>query len=223
MGVVGRGTSYTDRRDAGRRLASALAHLRAPEVTVLGLPRGGVPVAYEVAESLGAPLDVIVVRKLGVPRHSELAMGAIGEGDVEVVDEPVVGLAHVTEAEFRAVLTQERDELAQRVRRYRDAVPRLDLADRIAVIVDDGMATGSTARAACAVARAHAPARVVLAVPVASPEAVAALAGAADEVVCPLRPGDFRAVGRWYEEFRQTSEDEVLSLLTRSRTHHRDT
>ncbi|QUQ64092.1 phosphoribosyltransferase [Kutzneria sp. CA-103260] len=208
---------YADRRDAGRRLVSALAHLRGAEVTVLGLPCGGVPVAYEVAAALRAPLDVIVVRKLGVPGHAELAMGAVGEDGVHVADEPVLWQAHVTEPEFRAVLAREQAAVVRRGRRYRDTVPRLDLTGRTTVIIDDGMATGSTARVACAVARAHGAARIVLAVPVAAPEAATWLERDADEVVCPLCPTEFGAVGRWYRDFRPTSDDEVVDLLSRSR------
>ncbi|MFC0432015.1 phosphoribosyltransferase [Kutzneria buriramensis] len=208
---------YANRREAGRRLANELVGVG--EATVLGLPRGGVPVAYEVAAGMNLALDVIVVRKLGVPGRPEVAMGAIGEGGAEVVDEPFRRLAHVTDSEFEAVLAKEHAAMARRVRRYRQTVPRLDLTGREAVVVDDGMATGSTARAACQVARTLGAVRIVLAVPVASVDALAALRPAVDELVCPLCPEEFGAVGQWYEDFRPTTDDEVLALLARSRAH----
>ena len=161
---------FTDRRDAGRRLAARLGHLSGPDTVVLGLPRGGVPVAYEVATALRAPLDVIVVRKLGVPFQPELGMGAIGEGGARVINEQVVRMAGVAPADIETVESHERQELERRSTRFRAGLPRLDLRGRTALIVDDGIATGSTALAACQVARASGAERVVLAVPVGPPE-----------------------------------------------------
>jgi len=204
---------FIDRADAGQRLAMLLEHLRGPDVVVLGLPRGGVPVAFEVARVLGAPLDVIVVRKLGVPFQPELAMGAVGEGGARVVDEEVRHAAGVSAEEFAAVEARERAELERRVRRFRGDRPPVPVAGRTAIVVDDGIATGSTARAACQVARAHGAARVVLAVPVAPRESVAALRDAADEVVCVEMPRSFFAIGQFYEDFTQTGDNEVVALL----------
>ena len=205
--------SFLDRSDAGRRLANRTLHLRGEDVVVLALPRGGVPVAAEVARALGAPLDVIVVRKLGVPVQPELGMGAIGEGDVRIINPEVVAITHVTDAEIATVERRERAELDRRARRFRGDRPRTPLAGRTAVIIDDGIATGSTARAACQVARAQGAARVVLAVPVAPPSACTALAADADEVICLETPGHFLAIGEWYRDFSQTSDREVVSLL----------
>jgi putative phosphoribosyl transferase len=207
---------FRDRSDAGRQLARRLASLAGEDVVVLGLPRGGVPVAHEVARSLGAPLDVTLVRKLGVPRQPELAMGAIGEDGVRVLNAEVLRLARVGESELDAVEQRERAELARRARRYRGDRPRVSPAGKIAVVVDDGIATGSTARAACAVARAHGARHVVLAVPVAPPASVAELAREADQVVCLLTPEPFFAVGEWYADFSQTTDDEVMALLQRA-------
>ncbi len=207
---------FIDRADAGRRLAMVLEHLRDQDVVVLGLPRGGVPVAFEVARGLGAPLDVIVVRKLGVPFQPELAMGAVGEGGVRVVDKRVQSAAGVSAEEFAAVEARERTELERRVRRFRGGRPPEPIAGRTAIIVDDGIATGSTARAACQVARAHGATRVVLAVPVAPPETVAALRRHADEVICVEMPSSFFAIGQFYEDFSQTSDGEVVGLLERA-------
>jgi putative phosphoribosyl transferase len=208
--------SFLDRSDAGRRLANRMLDLRGEDVVVLALPRGGVPVAAEVARALGAPLDVIVVRKLGVPVQPELGMGAIGEGDVRIINPEVVAITHVTDAEIAAVERRERAELDRRARRFRGDRPRTPLTGRTAVIIDDGIATGSTARAACQVARAQGAARVVLAVPVAPPSACTALAADADEVICLETPGHFLAIGEWYQDFSQTSDREVVSLLQRA-------
>jgi putative phosphoribosyl transferase len=205
---------FVDRRDGGRRLAERLVHLRNnPDVVVVGLPRGGVPVAAEVAAALAAPLDVIVVRKLGVPFQPELGMGAIGEDDVRVINSDVVRMAHVTAEELAAVERRERVELARRARRFRQGRRRIPLAGRIVVVVDDGVATGSTARAACDVARAEAAALVILAVPVAPIDWTARLAGSADEFVAVDTPESFSAVGQFYRDFNQTSDDQVVGLL----------
>jgi putative phosphoribosyl transferase len=204
---------FTDRADAGRRLAAKLGHLRGEPVVVLGLPRGGVPVAREVARALGAPLDVIVVRKLGVPFQPELGMGAIGEDGVRVINWGVVHQAGVSDDELAAVQAREQAQVEARARRYRAQWARLPLDGRVAVVVDDGIATGSTARAACEIARAHGAARVVLAVPVAPPGWAARLRGAADELICVDTPAWFAAIGQFYADFSQVSDEEVISCL----------
>jgi putative phosphoribosyl transferase len=208
---------FADRVDAGRRLAHLVRGERGPQTVVLGLPRGGVPVAAEVARALGAPLDVIVVRKLGVPIQPELAMGALGENDVLVIDETVLRTTRVGAGAFDAVVTHERAELVRRAAVYRRVREPLELAGRTVIIVDDGIATGSTARAACAVARARGAARVVLAAPVAARASIRALADVADEVVCVQTPPSFFAIGEWYDDFSPTSDREVLGLLTDAR------
>ncbi|WIY00526.1 phosphoribosyltransferase [Amycolatopsis mongoliensis] len=207
---------FADRADAGRRLARRLDDFPAGNAVVVGLPRGGVPVAFVVARALHAPLDVIVVRKLGLPWQPELALGALGEDDVRVVDEDLVRRTGVTAAELEAVTRAESAELRRRVARFRAGRERVPLAGRTVVVVDDGVATGATARAACRVARAQGAARVVLAVPVCAPSALHALAAVADEVVCLWAPAGFRAVGQWYRDFRQTSDEEVTDLLRRA-------
>jgi putative phosphoribosyl transferase len=207
---------FRDRRDAGRQLAQRLESVRGPDVVVLGLPRGGVPVAAEVATALGAPLDVLVVRKVGVPGHRELAMGAVGEGGVRVADERVLRLAHVLPEEFAQAARRERDALEGSVQRFRAGRPPLALTGRVAVIVDDGIATGSTARAACSVARALGAARVVLAAPVCARESAQDLGSDVDELVCLHSPRHFGSVGQFYDDFRATGDDEVLALLERA-------
>ncbi|GEL18811.1 phosphoribosyltransferase family protein [Pseudonocardia asaccharolytica] len=207
---------FNDRVDAGRRLAKQVQRLRGEKVVVLGLPRGGLPVAFEVAHGLRAPLDVIVVRKLGVPFQPELAMGAIGEGGVLVRNERVLRMARIGDAELAEVEGQERAELERRARRFRGDRPRLALAGRTVIVVDDGVATGSTASAACRVVKAQGSARVVLAVPVCARESAARLRGEVDELVCLETPASFGAVGQFYEHFGQTSDDEVVELLRRS-------
>ena len=204
---------FRDRADAGRQLAARLEPLRGADVVVLGLPRGGVPVAAEVAAALGAPLDVIGVRKLGAPGRSELAMGAVGEGGVVVRDDAVVSATRVADEQFAAAEARERAELAERLGRIRTVHPRLPLTGRTVVVVDDGVATGSTARAACAVVRAEGAARVVLAVPVCAAEAARSLTAVADEVVAVEVPERFRSVGGSYDRFDQTDEQVVLDLL----------
>ena len=207
---------FIDRADAGRRLAARLQHLRGDQVVVLGLPRGGVPVAYEVARALDAPLDVIVVRKLGVPFQPELAMGAIGEEGVRIINEEVVSVAGVSASQLDEVEARERTELEVRVRRFRGDRPPIALEGRVVVVVDDGIATGSTARAACQVARARGAARVVLAVPVAPPDWRGRLGKFADELVCLHTPDPFYAVGQFYDNFTQTSDEEVVACLERA-------
>jgi putative phosphoribosyl transferase len=211
---------FLDRAEAGKRLASLLAGQlmieRGAGTVVLGLPRGGIPVAYEIARALDAPLDVILVRKIGLPAQPELAMGAIGEDGVRVINDDVVDAEHVSDLQFAAVEERERAELGRRAERYRPGLPRVPLTGKTAIVVDDGIATGSTARAACQVARAHGAARVVLAVPVAPPASIAALASVADEVVCVEAPEPFLAIGQWYEDFAQTGDEEVVDLLRQS-------
>ncbi len=207
---------FTDRADAGRQLAARLEHLREEPVVVLGLPRGGVPVALEVARGLGAPLDVIVVRKLGVPFQPELGMGAVGEDGVRVINWEVVGLAGVAEDELAAVGAREQALVEARAARYRARRARLPLDGRVAVVVDDGIATGSTARAACQIARAHGAARVVLAVPVAPPGWEVGFGGVADELVCVDIPPWFAAIGQFYRDFSQVTDDEVIACLERA-------
>ncbi|MFI8185037.1 phosphoribosyltransferase family protein [Actinacidiphila glaucinigra] len=204
---------FTDRADAGRQLAERLRHLEFDNPIVLGLPRGGVVVAYEVAQALHAPLDVIVVRKLGVPYHRELGFGAIGEGGAKVLSDDIVRMGHVSRADIDTVEHREEAELARQAHRFREGRPRTSPAGRTVLIVDDGVATGATALAACEVARAQGAARIVLAVPVASPQSLPALRHAADDVVCLSAPTAFFAVGEWYHDFSQTADDEVSGLL----------
>ncbi len=208
---------FSDRRDAGRQLAKLVGHLAGPETIVLGLPRGGVPVAAEVARALDAPMDVIVVRKLGVPGHEELAMGAIGEGGVKVLHPQVVGPLGITPDEIRAVERRESVELERRVEVFRGDGEAPDIAGRQVVIVDDGIATGSTIRAACQVARAQGAARVVIAVPVAPDGWERRMSDVADEMICVSSPRRFGAIGAFYRDFRQTSDDEVTALLATAR------
>lgn len=215
--------AFIDREDAGRRLAPLLDHLRGEPLVVLGLPRGGVPVAFEVARALDAPLDVIVVRKLGVPYQPELGMGAIGEDGVRIVNDEVVRAARVSDADVAAVERRERLELERRARRFRGGRPRMSLTGRTAVIVDDGIATGSTARAACRVARAHGAARVVLAVPVAPVGWTVHMGHDADELVAVHTPDPFIAIGRFYLNFSQTSDEEVVACLARAAARGRAT
>ncbi|MBB5156028.1 phosphoribosyltransferase [Saccharopolyspora phatthalungensis] len=211
---------FGDRRDAGWRLAEQLQHLRDEDVVVLGLPRGGVPVAFEVARALDAPLDVIVVRKLGVPFHPELGMGAIGEGDVRIINDEVMWRTGVRPDELAEVEQRERVELDRRAQRLREGRARAELSGRTALIVDDGIATGSTAAVACRVARAQGAARVVLAVPVAPRSALERLRESVDELVCLETPVGFWAIGQWYADFSQTSDAEVVDLLDRAAQAH---
>lgn len=207
------GVVFRDRRDAGRRLAQLVRPLAVDDPVVLGLPRGGVPVAAEVAAVLRAPLDVVVVRKLGLPSQPELAMGAIGEGGVRVLDRALVRAAGVTEREVAAVEARERTELVRRTERYRGARPMTSLEGRTAIVVDDGVATGATARAACEVARAHGASRIVLAVPVAAQASLDALRDVADQVECVMALRSLRAVGEWYADFGPTPDEDVVRLL----------
>ncbi len=213
---------FKDRVDAGRQLARRLESLRGQDVVVLGLPRGGVPVAFEVAKALHAPLDVLVVRKLGVPFQPELAFGAIGEGGVRVVNDSVVRDARLRGHDMDAVEAEQRAELEHRVQRFRRGHDQIPLAGRVAVLIDDGVATGATAKAACQVARAHGADRVVLAVPIGPDDIAERFAGYADDVVCLQAPAFFYAVGQGYRVFAQTPDDEVVALLDRAREDFRD-
>jgi putative phosphoribosyl transferase len=207
---------FRDRIDAGRQLGEALDQWRGEHPVILGLPRGGVPVAAEVAAVLDAPLDVILVRKLGVPAQPELAMGAIGEDGIRVVNDDVMRVALIEPATVSAVERAERVELDARAERFRGDRERIDIQGRTVIIVDDGIATGSTARAAIEVARAHGVARVVLAVPVAPARTCAELGRVADEVVCLELPDPFMAVGQFYRDFSQTTDAEVIACLRRT-------
>jgi putative phosphoribosyl transferase len=207
---------FTDRTDAGQRLATRLEYLRGTDVVVLGLPRGGVPVAFEVAMALGAPLDVIVVRKLGVPFQPELAMGAIGEGGVRVLNDEVIRRSGVTDTELASVEERELADLKQQAQRFRAGRPHVDIAGRTVIVVDDGIATGSTASAACQVARRHGAARVIMAAPVGAPESIQLLHAVCDDVVCVEAPPFFAAVGTWYDDFRHVPDGQVTSLLERA-------
>ncbi|MER3443418.1 MAG: phosphoribosyl transferase [Meiothermus sp.] len=207
---------FADRYEAGQELAGALSrYAHRPDVWVLGLPRGGVPVAYEVARALSVPLDVLVVRKLGAPRHEELAVGAIGPGGVRVLNQELVQHLGVGPEELEPIERRERAELERRQQAYRGQRSFPDLAGKTVILVDDGLATGATMRAAALAARAMHPARVVVAVPVASPDTCEALLEVADEVVALLQPEPFQAVSLWYEHFSQTSDEEVQDLLRR--------
>jgi putative phosphoribosyl transferase len=204
---------FKDRRHAGRLLGERLDYLRDADPVVLALPRGGVPVAAEIATALGAPLDVLIVRKLGAPRQPELALGAMGEGGIRVLNEDLLDRVGVSADELAQVEERERAEVDRRGQRYRHGRDMLPIAGRTVIIVDDGLATGATARAAVAVVRAHDAARVVVAVPVGAPDSLRELARVADEVVALAAPPGFAAVGAWYDDFRQISDDEVERLL----------
>jgi putative phosphoribosyl transferase len=205
---------FRDRHEAGRALARALEpYADRDDVVVLGLPRGGVPVAYEVARALDAPLDVFIVRKLGTPGHEELAMGAIASGGVRVVNEQVTAMLHVPDDAIARVAAVEQQELERREREYRGDSALPDLRGRTVIIVDDGLATGSTMRAAAQALRAHEPKQIVVAVPVAAQETCDEIAELVDDVVCVRTPQQFQAVGLWYDDFTQTTDDEVRALL----------
>lgn len=205
---------FANRRDAGRRLAELVVLPDGEAPVILALPRGGVPVGYEVAAALRAPLDVIVVRKLGVPYRRELAMGAIGEAGVVVLDPRIVRECGVRPDEVDEAVARERRAVEQQLRDYRGARSAVEISGRTAVIVDDGLATGATAKAACQIVRGFGARRVVVAVPVAPAETVAALAGSSDEVICVQTPDPFFAVGQWYQDFSQVSDAEVKRLLS---------
>lgn len=205
---------FQDRRHAGRVLAAALSRYRGrDDLVVLALPRGGVPVAYEVAKQLSAPLDVFVVRKLGVPGYEELAMGAIASGGVLVLNQDVVNQLGLSQGVIDAVASKEREELARRERLYRGDRPPVEVRGRTVILVDDGLATGSTMRAAVAGLKARGPSGIVIGVPIAVPSTCEELASEVDDIVCAVTPEPFYAVGLWYSDFSQTTDEEVRELL----------
>ncbi len=208
---------FPNRRAGGAALAALLTARREldPDPVVVALPRGGVPVGVEVADALGAPLDVIIVRKLGTPGQPELAMGAIGEGGVRILNYEVLDALRITDGQLEAVAAREQHELDRRAQRLRAGRARVPLTGHTAILVDDGLATGSTARAAILVARAQGARRVVVATPVAPRSTVVELGDVADAVVCVATPEPFRAIGQWYVDFRPTSDDDVVALLDR--------
>jgi putative phosphoribosyl transferase len=208
---------FKNRSEAGRFLAEQLsAYANRPDTLVLALPRGGVPVAYEVAKALGAPLDVFQVRKLGLPGHEELAMGAIATGGVRVRNPEVVEYLRIPDEVIDEVTARERRELERRERLYREGRPALSPRGRVVIFVDDGLATGSTMRAAVLALRQQQPASIVVAVPVAAKQTCEELRAVADKVVCAVTPDPFYAVGLWYEDFAQTTDEEVRELLARA-------
>ena len=208
---------YDDRRDAGKKLAQSLKQFAGrTDVVVLALPRGGVPVAFEVAESLRAPLDVFVVRKLGVPGHEEYAMGAIASGGVVVLNDEAIQSLGISPKIIRSVAAREKDEILRRDRLYRGDRPPLDFRGKTVILVDDGLATGSTMHAAAQAVRQQIPARLIVAIPVGAASSVQQLHDVVDEVICPSFPEPFRAVGLWYRDFGQTSDAEVRALLDQS-------
>jgi len=208
---------FADRFEAGRVLASRLAEFaNGEDVVVLALPRGGVPVGFEVARALHAPLDVFVVRKLGVPGHEELAMGAIASGGVRVLNRRVVETLGISPEEIERIAAEEQRELERREREYRDGRPRLDVRGRTVILVDDGLATGSSMRVAALALRKKEPARIVVAVPVGSRATCEEFESEVDITVCAVTPEPFFGVGQWYADFRQTSDEEVRELLRRA-------
>jgi putative phosphoribosyl transferase len=211
-----------DRRDAGRRLAATLLRYAGrADTVVLGLPRGGVVVAFEVAKSLDLPLDVYLVRKLGTPGHEELAMGAIASGGAMVLNRDVLGGLGLGDEAVRRAVEREKTVLEARERAYRGHTAPISLRGKQVIIVDDGLATGATMRTAVKSLRAHGPARIVVAVPTAPPETCDVLAAEADEVACLMSPSPFFSIGQWYEDFMQTSDEEVVALLERSKAFGR--
>jgi predicted phosphoribosyltransferase len=214
---------FRDRRDAGRALAEELQYFRGhPELVVLALPRGGVPVAYEIAKALQAPLDVYLVRKLGAPHHEEFAMGALADDGTIVLNEEAVRELHVTEEQLRSVATQERREIERQRNAYRPGRRPLDVSGQTVILVDDGLATGTTMRAAVAALRKQKPRRIVVAVPVGARETCDQLLDEADEVVCVDMPDHFVGVGRWNHHFDPTSDAEVMTLLRAANTLQED-
>ena len=205
---------FNNRREAGAELARRLEHFaNRNDVVVLALPRGGVPVAYEVARALGAPLDVFLVRKLGLPGHRELAMGAIASGGVRVLNEDVVGWYRIPEAVIDEAAREEQTELERRERVYREGRGAVEVSGRVVLLIDDGLATGSTMKAAVQAVRARGPSRIVVAVPVGAPDTCQEFRTIADEVICARVPERFSAVGQWYRDFSQTTDEEVRELL----------
>jgi predicted phosphoribosyltransferase len=210
-------TVFQNRSEAGRVLASMLEeYADRPDALVLALPRGGVPVGFEIASALHLPLDVFVVRKLGVPGHEELAMGAIATGGVRVLNEEVVGYLGIPDAVIDRVASAEGQELERRERAYRGTRPAPEVSGRTVILVDDGLATGSTMRAAVAALRQRHPARIIVAVPVAAPSTCGEFQHEVDRIVCAMTPEPFYGVGQWYEDFSQTTDQEVRDLLERA-------
>ena len=217
-GILRTRAKFRDRREAGQYLAGELRGYRGrPDVIVLALPRGGVPVAAEVARELGAPLDVFLVRKVGLPGHEEFAMGAIASGGTVMINEDVTHTYRVPDQLVKAAVEKERRELERREQRYRGSRPPPDLADKVVILIDDGLATGSSMRAAVKAVRGHGPREVIVAIPVAPAETCEALAAEVEHVYCALTPDPFYAVGLWYEDFSQTSDDEVTAVLDETR------
>jgi predicted phosphoribosyltransferase len=214
-------TQFRNRHDAGKFLAGKLKHLAGDEVVILALPRGGLPVAYEIAQALHAPLDIFIVRKLGVPIHEELAMGAIASGGVRVLNEEIIRRLGINKRMIDAATAEEQRELERREREYRRGREPIDVAGRIAVLVDDGLATGATMKAAVQALRKRNPKRIIVAVPVGAAETCEQFESEVDEIVCGKRPVDLGAVGMWYEDFTQTTDEEVCELLDRTAfVHH---
>ena len=211
---------YRDRIEAGKNLASQLANYANDDVLVLALPRGGVPVAYEVAKALNAPLDIFLVRKLGVPGHEELAMGAIASGGVRVLNHDVVDHLLIPAGVIDSVAANELRELERRERAYRGSRPEPEVREKTVILVDDGLATGSTMRAAAAALRQQNPARIIVAVPVSAPQTCDEYRMGVDEIVCAITPEPFYGVGQWYVDFSQTTDDEVRDLLERGRNEY---
>jgi predicted phosphoribosyltransferase len=210
---------FRDRKDAGRRLAEDLMEYAPREdVVVLGLPRGGVPVAYEVANALGAPLDIFLVRKLGLPGHEELAMGAIASGGVRVLNPEVVQALDIPERVIDAVAQREQNELERREKAYRGDRPKPELEGKTVILIDDGLATGASMRAAVAGLRVQHPAKIIVAVPTAAPETCEAFEDTVDEIVCATTPQPFYGVGIWYQDFAQVTDEEVRQLLQHSKS-----
>jgi len=213
--------AFRDRGDAGRRLAVALARYKDEHPLILALPRGGVVVAAQVAAALDAPVDLILVRKIGVPLQPELAMGAVVDGEAPIIvrNEDVIRIAGITEAEFKTVCESELAEIERRRRRYLGSRERLDIGGRVAVVIDDGIATGATTRAALTAGRARGPRKLILAVPVAPKDTLALMRELADDVVCLEQHDEFGAIGFFYSDFRQTSDREVIEILARYSPH----
>lgn len=208
---------FEDRKDAGKKLGSALmSHVENENCLILALPRGGVPVAYEAARELGVPMDILLVRKLGVPGQEELAMGAIASGGIQVLNKGLINMLGIPEESIDTVAKREDQEMKRRERIYRGNNPALEIKGKTVIIVDDGLATGATMRAAAEALRARNPGKIIVAAPVASPDTCEALNVVADEVVCLQTPQPFSSVGQWYKNFDQTSDEEVTELLNKS-------
>lgn len=211
---------FEDRRDAGRQLAATLAdRFGGPDLRILGLPRGGVPVAYEIALALNAPLDVLVVRKLGLPQQKEYAIGAIAAGGITVLDHDTIRALHISQETLDSIIDAEKRELTRRENAYRQGLPALDIEGRVVIVVDDGLATGATMLAAIAAVRKQKPASVIAAVPVADAETCEKVRSQTNATVCLATPAHFRAVGNWYRVFDQTDDEEVRSLLAHARQY----